>query len=82
MKLMLFLHTALLAVAGTGTLVLALGCIEFIADCYRKLLSVPYTFLKQIIVTAIHAIAYPVCFEDVISPKFHTKSIIKETLSD
>lgn len=44
MKLMLFLHTALLAVAGTGTLVLALGCIEFIADCYRKLLSVPYTF--------------------------------------
>lgn len=33
MNLMLFLHTALLAFACTGTLVLALGSIEFIAEC-------------------------------------------------
>ena len=44
MKLMLFLHTALLAIAGSCSFILALGSIEFIADCYRKILSASDNF--------------------------------------
>lgn len=35
------MHTALLAIIGTGTFVLALERIEFIVDCYHKILFTP-----------------------------------------